>query len=233
MKILITGCSWVQRMDKQNYPKDIDIDLKSFGGQGLWTIESYLKGIQKDTFDFIFVQLPTPVRNEINSVSTTEKFNEFIGDIKKMGEKVAANKWLTEYKQKIIDINKIHKNIVFFLYNVGGYPFRHPYDYGKDIDNKMVDFFKKAKLSHINLSFEGIAGYGLNETKCDDLEFWEYYHINNPKNQSDKDFKKYWSIISPKNWISIDPHPNKKADKLALDMICNYITGGQDDKKDS
>ena len=28
----------------------------------------------KDTFDFIFVQLPTPVRNEINSVSTTEKF---------------------------------------------------------------------------------------------------------------------------------------------------------------
>ena len=104
MKILITGCSWVQRMDKQNYPKDIDIDLKSFGGQGLWTIESHLKGIQKDTFDFIFVQLPTPVRNEINSVSTTEKFNEFIGDIKKMGEKVAANKWLTEYKQKIIDI---------------------------------------------------------------------------------------------------------------------------------
>ena len=35
MKILITGCSWVQRMHKQKYPKDIDIDLKSFGGQGL------------------------------------------------------------------------------------------------------------------------------------------------------------------------------------------------------
>ena len=235
MKILVTGCSWIQAMHKQQILRGNDFTFKSFGGQGLWRIESYLKDIQKDTFDFIFVQLPTPVRNEINSLSTTEKFNEFVDDIKKLGEKLAANKWLTEYKQKIIDINKIHKNIVFFLYNVGGYPFRHPYDYGMDIDNKMIEFFKKAKLSYIDLSFEGIAGYGKNEDKCDDLEFWEYYHANNPKNQSDKDFKKYWSIISPKNWISIDPHPNEKADKIALEVMLDYLKnkGQTNVKKDN
>ena len=233
MKILITGCSWVQRMHKQNYPKDIDIDLKSFGGQGLWRIKKHLKIVNTDIYDYIFIQLPTPIRNDEISISTTDKFNQFIKDIKEMGEDVASEKWLDEYRKKIVEINEMHDNVVFFLYNVGGYPLRHPYDFGKNIDKEMIYFLEESNLNHIYLSFEGKPGYGLNEDKCDDEEFWEYYHINNPNNQSDKDFKKYWSIISPRNWISIDPHPNEKANKLALDMICNYITGGQDDKKDS
>ena len=48
-----------------------------------------------------------------------------------------AREWLDSYKQKIIDINKLHNNIIFFLYNVGGYPFRHPYDFGKSIDKQL------------------------------------------------------------------------------------------------
>ena len=233
MKILITGCSWVQRMHKQKYPKDIDIDLKSFGGQGLWRIEEHLKIFDVRVYDYVFIQLPTPIRNDAESKSTTSKFNKFINDIKKIGEKPAVDKWLNNYKQKIIDVNKLHKNIVFFLYNVGGYPLRHPYDYGVNIDNEMIEFLKQSDLNHIYLSFEGMAGYGMDEEKCDDSEFWEYYHINNPANQSNKDFKKYWSIISPKGWISLDPHPNEKANKDAIDMICNYIRGDKDDKENS
>jgi protoporphyrinogen oxidase len=38
MKTLITGCSWIQRMHKQNKIKNLDIDYASFGGQGLWKI---------------------------------------------------------------------------------------------------------------------------------------------------------------------------------------------------
>ena len=52
MKILVTGCSWIQAMHKQQILRGNDFTFKSFGGQGLWRIESYLKDIQKDTFDF-------------------------------------------------------------------------------------------------------------------------------------------------------------------------------------
>ena len=152
-----------------------------------------------------------------------EKFKEFVSDIKKMGEVDASKEWLDSYKQKIIDINKLHDNIIFFIYNVGGYPFRHPYDFGKSIDKQMLDFFEENGLKSIYLSFEGQANYGIVEEICNDEEFWEYYHINNPKNRSDKDFKKYWSLISPKGWISIDPHPNSKADELAIKLILDYV----------
>ena len=222
MNILITGCSWVQRMKKQKELVTDGMRFKSFGGQGLHRIEEHLDKCDTDDIDYVFLQLPTPIRSGF-SMSTTEKFKEFVSVIKEVGEDVASKKWLDSYKQKIFDINKLHNNIIFFLYNVGGYPFRHPYDFGKSIDKKMLDFFEDNGLKSIYLSFEGKAGYGIVEEICADEEFWEYYHINNPKNRSDKYFKKYWSLISPKGWISIDPHPSSKADKLALKLILDYV----------
>jgi len=63
------------------------------------------------------------------------------------------------------------------------------------------------------------------DADCEDEEFWEFYHENNPANRKSKDFKKYWSIISPKGVISIDPHPNEKANKIALKLIEDYFIG--------
>jgi len=226
MKILITGCSWIQRIKNQKDSVTDDMSFRSFGGQGLCVIENHLNKCDVDDIDYVFLQLPTPIRNDFSS-STTERFKEFVSDIKKMGEDGASKKWLDSYKQKILDINKLHSNIVFFLYNVGGYPFRHPYDFGKSIDDQMLGFFKENGLNSINLSFEGQSGYGVVEELCNDEEFWEYYHINNPKNRSDKDFKKYWSLISPKGWISIDPHPNSRADKSAIKLILDYVSKGE------
>jgi|TARA_R100000030_G_scaffold100468_2_gene93598 hypothetical protein len=227
MKILITGCSWVQRMHKQKYPKDIDIDLKSFGGQGLWRIKQHFKIVNTDIYDYIFIQLPTPIRNDADSFSTSDKFRQFLKAIEEMGEDVASEKWLADYRKKILEINEMHDNIVFFLYNNGGYPLRHPYDFGEDADKEMIDFLEKSNLNHIYLSFEGKPGYGLKEDKCDDDEFWDYYHRNNPMNSTSEMFKKYWHIVSPKGWISLDPHPNETANKEALDIICYYVRGSE------
>jgi len=81
------------------------------------------------------------------------------------------------------------------------------------------------QLEHLYLSFESKKGYGSIEEDCDDEEFWEYYHENNPANRKSKNFKKYWSLISPRGVISIDPHPNQKANKIALELINNYFIG--------
>tara|TARA_Y100000034_G_scaffold79960_1_gene95971 strand:+ start:259 stop:999 length:741 start_codon:yes stop_codon:yes gene_type:complete len=245
MKILVLGCSWIQKMNKQNHllkfninrthSNTIDVEYLSFPGQGLWTIAKYLRSLQEkpwfsgssdfDKFDAFVIQLPTPIRNEENSTSTTNRFKMFIKQIKELGEIKASKKILDEYKEKIIEISKLGKKVVFFLYNVGGYPFRHPYDFGIDIDDKMVEFFRDNGLEHLYLSFEGKEGYGVKEEDCEDEEFWEFYHENNPANRKSKDFKKYWSIISPKGVISIDPHPNEKANKIALKLIEDYFIG--------
>ncbi len=100
--------------------------------------------------------------------------NRFNDDPNKSNEKILEAiqmLWieeLDEYKEKIIEISKLGKKVVFFLYNVGGYPFRHPYDFGIDIDDKMVEFFRDNGLEHLYLSFEGKEGYGVKEEDCED-----------------------------------------------------------------
>jgi hypothetical protein len=218
MKVLITGCSWIQKMHKIS----TDFNYKSFGGQGLWKIYNEIKVNGKD-YENIVVQLPTPIRNHPSCTSTTDRFNIFLKKIEQLGEERAAQDLLKEYKQKILDINKLHENIVFFLYNVGGYPLRHPYDLGKNADKELINFFRENNLKYLYLSFEGKAGYGLDEKEELDSEFWEYYHKENPHNQKNRTYKKYWSIIAPKTTIILDPHPNEKADRQAIELIKNYF----------
>ena len=221
MKVLITGCSWVQSMKQQK--TSFDFELKSFGGRGIFYLNNYLKTNDINQYEHVVVQLPTPIRNNISSSSTTERFNVFINEINKTSEEKTAQKYLEQFKEQVLEISKLHKNVIFFLYNVGGYPFRHPYDFGDKADEQFIDFFTEKKLKFIYLSFEGQSGFGVKEQVCDD-EFWNYYHENNPSERS-KEFQKYWSLISPAGVISIDPHPNHKADKIALNSIKNYISG--------
>ena len=98
MNILITGCSWIQRMKNQKHLVTDGMSFRSFGGQGLCVIENHLNKCDTDNIDYVFLQLPTPIRNNF-SMSTTERFKEFVSDIKKMGEDGASKKWLDSYKQ--------------------------------------------------------------------------------------------------------------------------------------
>ena len=61
--------------------------------------------------------------------------------------RTAIRKLMKEYKDIILEINKLHPNVVFFLYNTGGYPLRHPFDFGKDIDKKFIEFFRENERS--------------------------------------------------------------------------------------
>ena len=216
--ILITGCSWVQKMHKYS----TDYEYASFGGRGLWYIQNYLQSKKLNNYDGIVIQLPTPIRDIIKSNDTTQRFYNFIEQIKTNGEETAATELLNKYKQTIIEINKLHDNVVFFLYNVGGYPLRHPYNFSDDADNNMLTFLKSNNLKHLYLSYEGKSGYGLDEEECLDEEFWEYYHENNPLNGTTI-LRRYWNIIAPKNVIIKDPHPNEIADKAALKLINKYF----------
>ena len=123
--VLVTGCSWVQRMknhNKENLDNRFNFDYLSYGGQGIRKIKKILKKFNtSEEYDTIIVQLPTPIRNKEDHTNTTELFCNFVDSFNNdEEEKKAAEKMLDEYKQKIIEINKLHKDVVFFLYNVGG-----------------------------------------------------------------------------------------------------------------
>ena len=85
MKIFLTGCSWIQRMHRltggdmrTGEVDDVVIDYESFGGQGLWKIEHHLKLDDFSQYDFVVIQLPTPIRNEVHCINTTLRFKDFI-----------------------------------------------------------------------------------------------------------------------------------------------------------
>ena len=225
--ILVTGCSWVQRMEnhnKKNINNRFNFEYLSYGGQGLWKIEKILKKFNiSEEYDTVVVQLPTPIRNKIDNNNTTELFCNFVDSFNSdKEEKKAAKEMLDKYKQKIIEINKLHKNVVFFLYNVGGYPFRHPYDFGKNIDSKIINFLKDNDLNHIYLSFEGKKGYAIKEENNMDKEFWSYYYENWPVALKG-DYNKKSSLIGAPEVLIQDPHPSQKADIEALNKLRLYI----------
>ena len=68
-------------------------------------------------------------------------------------KKRATEDLLRKYKNTILKINELHPNVHFFLYNTGGYPFRHPFWYYDDVvtnlDKRVKEFFKYKIDLHI------------------------------------------------------------------------------------
>ena len=231
---------------------DVVFRYASYGGQGLWKIEDVLQNMSKgnpppsnhqilgkrsrsgrsvihqngvhhhiDIYDYIIVQLTTPIRNTIGDKDTTKMTCKFIDSFDEIGKDSAFEKNISEYKQKIKDINLLHKNVVFFLYNVGGYPFKHPVNYSDEIVEEMYKFFEDYNFIH--LSFEGQPGYHFREKPSDDEEFVDYWYESWPPNLKGK-YNEYCSMSKVPGVLIEDPHPNKKADIIALEKIYDYIT---------
>ena len=53
MNILITGCSWIQRMKNQKHLVTDGMSFRSFGGQGLCVIENHLNDNVKIISNYI------------------------------------------------------------------------------------------------------------------------------------------------------------------------------------
>ena len=223
-KVLIAGCSFVQRMGPhtQNEIYDgVSFKYASFGGQGLWKIEQVLKYMSDlNDYDYVVVQLPAPVRNTVNGADTTERFCTLIDSFDEIGKEFAIKNSIDEYKQKIKDINILHDNIIFFWYNIVGYPFRHPFDYGDKIIGGMYKFFED--YNFIDLSFEGKPGYHLKERPETDEEFVDYYYKTYPSGLKGK-YNDNCCLSKVPGTIVEDGHPNQKADLVALRKIYDYI----------
>ena len=248
-KVLIAGCSFVQRMGPhtQNEIYDgVSFKYASFGGQGLWKIEQVLKymsegrsispnhnwnnGVRKpgqltgysylNDYDYVIVQLPGPMRNNIDGASTTERIITLVDSFEKIGKEAALRKNIDDYKQKIKDINTLHNNIIFFWYNVAGVPFKHPINYGDEIIKEMHRFFEDYNFIH--LSFEGKPGYHFSEEPCDDEEFIDYWYKTWPPNLKGK-YNDICYMPKVPGTLVRDGHPGKKADLIALKKIYEYV----------
>ena len=227
MRILCIGCSWTEGWP-HHLPESFNFHKSSLHGLGLGKIKQTFedKGfIEK--FDVAIWQLPTPIRTFWPG-DTTDSHRDFVNSFEGK-PRTAIRKLMKEYKDIILEINKLHPNVVFFLYNTGGYPLRHPFDFGKDIDKKFIEFFRENDLRHIYLSFEGLAGYCKQEEDCDDSEYKDFVEKNMKrilkigKPYRDKMDEKYWVWQHPENRIIYDPHPSKRANKIAAKTVRDYI----------
>ena len=233
MKILCIGCSWTAGWPN-HLPDSLNFHKASLHGVGIGKL--YRALVEKDSnkrefaskFDVVICQLPTIIRSH-EGMDTTDKHKKFVQSFEGMGEETAKEKLMTEYKNQILEMDKLHPNIVFFLYNTGGYPLRHPFDFGEDVDEKLIEFFKENNLKHIYLSFEGLPGYCKQEEDCDDLEYRDFAEKNMKrilkitKIYRDRMNLEYLVWQHPENRIIYDPHPSKRADKIAAKMVKEYI----------
>ena len=227
MRILCIGCSWTEGWP-HHLPESFNFHKSSLHGLGLGKIKQTFedKGfIEK--FDVAICQLPTPIRT-FGPGDTTDSHRDFVNSFEGK-PRTAIRKLMKEYKDIILEINKLHPNVVFFLYNTGGYPLRHPFDFGKDFDKKFIEFFRENDLRDIYLSFEGLAGYCKQEEDCDDSEYKDFVEKNMKrilkigKPYRDKMDGKYWVWQHPENRIIYDHHPSKRANKIAAKTVRDYI----------
>lgn len=205
-KVLCVGCSW-----NRHWPNFINrvaqVQWEGYCGKGLEHLSSVLR-TAGDVHDYIILQLPTPIRSvdKKNGQKTLKLLFDFVSSFKAVGERKARKLLLSYYRDKLVTIDEESKSkVIFFLYNVGGYPFRCPFDFGKDIDIEFIKFFKKNNLNYVYLSFEGVTGYGMKEV------------------QTEPALEQH--IVHPSNSFIVDPHPNEAADKRAALIIEDYIYG--------
>ena len=222
MRVLCIGCSWTDKWP--DYLKLVSPIKRSFHGGGLSLIEKTIKNYQNNVeIEAVVCQLPTPIRT-FSRGDTEQSHQNFVHSFQQ-NKQDSIEKLLTEYKDLLLDINNLHSNVIFFLYNTGGYPLRHPFDFGEDIDNQFVKFFQDNNMKHIHLSFEGKSGYCKKEEDCDDLDYKNYAEKNMRRGLTGRSnlSKKYWVWQHPKNRIIYDAHPNENADKVAAKVVEEYI----------
>ena len=197
MKIFSIGCSW-----NESWPDFIndnkDVTKVAMHGKGIKEI--YNKMLNQDLKEYDY-------------------FNE-------VGEDTACNNLLNSYKDDILLINSLHDNVIIFLYNTGGYPLRHPFDFGENIDYNFVDFFKNNNLKHVYLTFESIPGHCRHEEEWDDPEFKDYVE-KSVKRMLDMHgtADEKWVWHHPDNIMIFDAHPSKKSNLVAAKKIEEFIDG--------
>lgn len=253
IRIYTVGCSWTHFLfdEYKNSSK-----LESFAcehayqhnqgvsyslpGHGLGHIRNILEMESESSVyrncDYMVVQLPTPVRSVLcdnkSSMKTVGYMKEYQKLVDSRGRELAIDYIFKVYTKEMKKINSMHSNVIFFLYNTGGYPFRHPVslDSKETFDNRIEKFCKSKGMKLISLSFEGEAGYTVDEVDCDDKEKRRLDPGNSKK------YREMWwmgNCVHPDKKLIIDAHPNKKAAKKAINLIESVVEKYELNKKNT
>ena len=241
------GCSWIHEFNMQlakskkiqgcgsvTAPKRSQgLYSEGLAGHGLNHIKEILKFSSEmseyQEKDVLLVQLPTPVRGILRDGhrprTNTKGYIEAYKDlVETIGVEEAEEDLFSYYKKCLEEINSFHKNVVFFIFNTGGYPFRHPLDFGSTAQKEIISFLKEKKFNHLIVDYEGLPDCGRIEQygSKKDLE----RILNKPKSvPSYKSHIPDWltNCIHPPGKIILDAHPNKDAALKAVAALEDYV----------
>ncbi|HUW31155.1 MAG TPA: hypothetical protein VM223_06045 [Planctomycetota bacterium] len=227
IRVLCTGCSWSYRWPGLMHFHDIVWEDRG-GGLGLYQMRNRLAQQPLLAADWLVVQLPTPIRSAeasrtplVNTAGTLGCFSWFVKRFHGIGEKAARKELLRRYIQEIESINAMHKRVLFFHYNVGGYPFRSPFDFGAKIAGQLHSDLCAAGLHIVECDLGGLPGYAIKEHEGDRGKGPIVIHRSGKPIELDR----RWHVVDPPGrWIE-DVHPNHRADLLAATAVEEYIRG--------
>ena len=154
VNVFAIGCSWTE-----NWPRYVPCDSTCLDGKGIDTFRRTLKGHDDLVkYDTVIVQLPTPIRR--GEGYTAAGVAAYVKRVAGVGEKVARMWLLHKYMEDVKAIAALHRDVRFLLLEVGGYPFRKPFDFGEDARRHLI-----ASLPQdlIRLDFGDDKRYWLNE----------------------------------------------------------------------
>ena len=199
-RILCAGCSW-SRSWPGMMAQILQVDWISGGGKSLGWIREQVCALEWSAYDAIIIQVPTPIRSIKNTgLNTRGCLDRFMDESRSLTERLCRKLTMDQYRQDAYKLASTIDGVLFFVYNVGGYPFRCPYEFGDDSEKKFTEWLTRKRIRHTLLSFEGKPGYAKVERAEAMPDQWF-----NP-------------IDSPGHRIH-DPHPNPTADALAAKHI--------------
>ena len=147
MRVLCIGCSW-----SEGYPAYLTagfVTKHNFNGKGLWYIVNQLENDEKaERYNKIILQLPTPIRYRIDIPDTRRSIEEFKRSM------MSERQVIDSYKKEIVKIINKYNSIIILLYETGGYPFRHPYDFGENVRREMIEFIGETRSIHVDFNNE-------------------------------------------------------------------------------
>jgi hypothetical protein len=244
MKIYSIGCSWNHRLapalrdlgyevagsEESRIRKGNIAWSDGLAGFGLTHIETIinkeLETIKNN--DILLVQLPTPVRSVLKDSLPLQNTSSYINDferLKKLVGKENANiEVLEDYKNHLISISKLHKRVIFLIFNVGGYPFRHPCDFGKECESNIIEFIKQQNFEFVYRTFESQRGYSVNEIEVSELQKKELIESVKTQKTHTESYKSIYShCIHPNETFIIDAHPNELSASIFANDISKYL----------
>ena len=228
MSVYYIGDSW------NEFPRLIENKLgyMPYYGAGIERVWSKSTGVRQNV-DITIFTIPGMVRSiqymygeEQYGVSDTRYWStKFYNEFK--DNPMFIDEFIKYYCGQLTSYYKEQKNLVYFIYSTGGWPYRHPYNmkyHGIDnFEERMLQWFKDSGMRYTHLDLTGQKGMCKNEIdiankkqkmmaqKCYVGVDWKL-----PPVYSDDD-------IHPPNRAVLDNHPSLEADKIAAEHIQKYI----------